>query len=229
MAIFYMACSPLGDLDNNESVQEYGFPVFIDNEEITDDSVNVQWFNDGNHNALYFGELTDTIHVKPAFGWMEPPPAPPGGNDTMEIIKGRYSNYFLDWRDSRGYQSAYRDSVQLNITIDTSQYISNASRKAYPVLIENLHSDTVFIGYSIYIPIITEALNKNGEWQPIEERVMYLCGVGLKSIILPPKQYVVTSELVYTGDFKTKLRLKLGTNYSREFVGSINLSQFESQ
>ena len=54
-------------------------------------------------------------------------------------------------------------------------------------------------------------------------------GTGVESIILPPKQIVVTSELVYTGDFKTKLRMKLGSNYSREFTGSINLTQFESE
>lgn len=227
MTSVLLACSPHGDLEKDEPEVEFDFPVFIDKEELKEDKVNMIWMNDGNHNPLYFGEIIDTIRVERTFGRLYPPPPPPGSTDTFRIIEGKYSNYFLDWTDFREFTSY--DSVDLNILVDTSQFITNERRKAYPVIIENLHSDTIYIGYGRYIPIITEALNKKGEWKPIEDRFIYMCGNGVESIILPPKQIVVTSELVYTGNFKTKLRLKLGSNYSREFTGSINLSQFESE
>lgn len=222
-----LACSFHGDLERDDPQEEFDFPVFIDKEELKEDNVNMIWMNDGNHNPLYFGDMIDTISVERTFGRFYPPPTPPGSTYTMEIIEGKYSNYFLDWTHLRNYTNY--DSVELNILIDTSQLITNKRRKAYPVIIENLHSDTIYIGYGGYIPIITEALNEKGDWKPIEYRHIYMCGNGVESIILPPKQIVVTSELVYMGNFKTKLRLKLGSNYSREFTGSINLSQFESE
>lgn len=222
-----LACTSQNQSKQNQKDDEYKFPVFIDKREIKKDSFNMTWINHGNHNPLYFGEFVDTIDVYASFGWMYAPPSPPGSRDTMPIIENDYSNYFLDWMDSRDF-SDY-DSVELKILIDTSQHIANNRRKAYPVIIENLTSDTIYIGKGINIPIITEALNENGKWMPIEKRYMYMCGVGLKSIILPPKQIVVTSQLVYTGDFNTKLRMKLGSNYSREFNGSINLTQFKNE
>lgn len=222
-----LACSSRGELEEDEPEVEFDFPVFIDKEKPTEYQVNMIWMNDGNHNPLYFGEIVDTIRVERIFGRLYAPPPPPGSADTVQIIEGKYSNYFLDRMNFREYTSY--DSVELNILVDTTQIITNKNRAAYPVMIENLHSDTIYIGYGSYIPIITEALNKKGEWKPIEERFIYMCGYGLELIILPPKQIVVTSELVYTGDFKTKLRIKLGSNYSREFTGSINLTQFESE
>ena len=223
-----LACSSHGDLDRDEPEEDFDFPVFIDNEKLSADAVDITWLNDGNHNPLYFGVIADTILVKRAYGRLIPPPPPPGSKESIpEIKKGKYDDYFLDWMDFRNYTNY--DSVELNILIDTTQFITNRNRKAYPVIIENLHSDTIYVGYGSYIPIITEALNKKGEWKPIEERFIFMCGNGVESIILPSNQIVVTSELVYTGKFKTKFRIKLGSNYSKEFTGSINLTQFESE
>jgi hypothetical protein len=129
--------------------------------------------------------------------------------------------------DNRDFKR--RDSANLLIKIDTTQIISNDGRKAFPVLIQNATKDTIYIGYGNQIPIITEAKSKNGEWKPIKEHFTYMCGVGLHSIILPPNEVVITSELIYSGQFKTKLRIRMEDNYSEEFDGMINKSQFESE
>lgn len=156
IASVLLACSPNGDLEKDEPEVGFDFPVFIDKENQSEDQVNVIWMNDGNHNPLYFGEIIDTIRVERTLGRLYPPPPPPGSTDTFRIIEGKYSDYFLDWMDLREYTSY--DSVKLNRLVDTTQFITNKERKAYPVIIENLHSDTIYIGYGSYIPIITEAL-----------------------------------------------------------------------
>lgn len=223
-----MACTSQNKSDETRTVITFNFPVFIDNREIKDTSVNIIWMNDGNHNPLYFGKLRDTIRIEGIVGHQYLPPIPQVGHEkSAPIKKGKFDDYYLEMGHYKNFKNW--DSVTLNIQIDTSQFVGNAGRKSYPVLIENKYHDTIYIGYGNYIPIITEAMDSNGLWKPIEERFIYMCGSELEAIILPPKEFVLTSELVYTGNFKTKLRIKFGKNYSREFVGSINETQFESE
>jgi len=85
-----------------------------------------------------------------------------------------------------------------------------------PILIQNISSDTAYVGYGNKISIITEALNKKGLWSPIERRYTYFCGTGLKSIILPPNEIVLSSIPYFTGNFKTKIRVRLAKNLSNE-------------
>lgn len=207
--------------------EEFSFPKFISKEKISIETVTIYWLNEEMHYPLYFGMLTDTIELKRVFGHSNPPPTPEGNKEVIALKKGKFDDYFLDWMNLRDYRNW--DSVKLNIQIDTSQFISVNGRKSHPVLIENLYSDTIYIGYGTEIPFITEALDARGNWKPIEKQFVYMCGNGLESIILPPKEFVITSVLAYTGEFKTKLRLQFGQNYSREFIGSINKTQFESE
>ncbi len=113
--------------------------------------------------------------------------------------------------------------------MDSTQALNNEGRKAFPVLIQNQSKDTIVIGHGYEIPIITEAKTKDGTWKPIEKNRIYGCGNGLHAIILAPNEIVISSELVYAGNFKTSLRLKIGTDYSKEFSGTINESQFQNE
>jgi len=178
---------------------------------------------------MYFGKMTDTVTIQHDIYPMSSVNFTLDlENESMrELEKGEFDNYYFSWSRLRQYKSC--DSVKLDIRIDTSQIITNKGRAAYPVIIKNLHSDTNYVGYGQHIPIITEALNENGEWMPIEYQFTYQCGNGVNYMILPPKHVVITSELIYSGPFRTKLRIKFGINYSREFSGSINKSQFEYQ
>ena len=62
---------------------------------------------------------------------------------------------------------------------------------------------------------------------PIEKMFIFKCGNGINSIMLPPNNIILSSKVIYTGDYKTHLRIKLGDNYSKEFRGAINYSQFK--
>ena len=203
-------------------------PVFIDDETIPEDPVIEEWLSFVDHYPMYFGKLKDTIFLSHDKGpvWVED--YPQGKYEKMFSAKrGQFDDYYLDWLSRRDFKSA--DSVKLDIQVDTNQIISNNGRRAYPVIIQNLHTDTVYVGYDDRIYILTEALDENGIWKPIQRRFINLCGNGISYIILPPKHFVITSDLVYSGGFKTKLRVRCGKNVSNEFSGSINKSQFESE
>lgn len=187
------------------------------------------WINFSDCSPLYIGKLSDTIHIERNLRPLSlfHPPVMDSLEWNYDQDKGVFNKYFLDWTDSREYKDI--DSVDLWIKIDTTQIINNYGRKAFPVLIQNESLDTIRIGYGNQIPLITEAKSQNGEWKPIEKKFVYRCGNGLHTIILPPKESLISSEIVYDGDFKTKLRIKVGNIYSEEYEGNINTSQFESE
>lgn len=228
--IIAISCNRKTNKDIDE-VDIFQFPKITDR--FKNDTLELTseiWLNYGDHNPYYFGKLIDSISIERYLRPMMPPPPPPGTDISewdFEPKKRKFNEYFLDWMDNRKFKR--RDSADLFIKVDTTQIINNDGRKAFPVLIQNITTDTIYIGYGDQIPIITEAKSKNGEWKPIEEQFVYGCGNGLHSIILPPNELVITSELIYSGNFKTILRLKMGNNYSEEFIGTINESQFESE
>lgn len=80
---------------------------------------------------------------------------------------------------------------------------------------------------------IQEALDEQNKWLPIEYFSNDRCGNSFSDLELPP-QYTVSFYLPwYTGDFKTKLRLriKIGSYatvvFSNEWEGVIDKRQFE--
>ncbi|MFZ5551932.1 MAG: hypothetical protein ACOZCO_02360 [Bacteroidota bacterium] len=198
-----------------------------------------------NYNPLYFGKETDTIYIKHGIhsGIMpsellslDKPSRveQPTGEALLYCSVPEYRNYFSHWLFCEKYK--HRDSVDLSLAVDTTQIIANIFDgfnpdtlyciASYPVFLKNVSSDTVIIGYGEHIPIILEAKDESGNWNLIEEQYVYMCGVGLNSIILPPNEIVITSVRKFEGDFKTELRLKLGKHYSNPFFGTINKNQF---
>jgi hypothetical protein len=82
--------------------------------------------------------------------------------------------------------------------------------------------------------MIQEALNENGKWIPIEYWVYSGCGNSyFNPLKLESGKYVMIPIKKYSGNFKTKIRLKLKTNskvlYSYPFEGSIDKSQFKKE
>ena len=133
----------------------------------------------------------------------------------------------------------------IKITIDTSRIIGSPmgvweyykkpehrnEKMSFPVFIENLSTDTLTIVFGDILPIIIEAKDTEGNWRPIQKRFKYDCGTGLTEFILGPEQIAITTMKIFTGDFKTKLRLIFDYSeekiYSNEIDGQINSGQFE--
>ncbi len=187
--------------------EEQKFPIIVDN--MTGqhaELASASWLGYAHNQAYYFGELLDTIILKRQIDFK--------------------SDYFASGYDYGNILTM--DSARVGIKVDTSQIINTLGLKSNPVLIYNKSIDTLFIGTDGGVYFITEGKTKTGEWKPIEKHYFPFCGTGVISTILPPKKVVLSSVVNYSGDYNTKLRIKMGSNYSNEYDGWINESQFES-
>ncbi len=57
-----MSCSQ-HEGESTKKIKEYAFPVFVDEVELTVDTVEFNTLYHGNHYPMYFGKLKDTIIV----------------------------------------------------------------------------------------------------------------------------------------------------------------------
>ena len=101
----------------------------------------------------------------------------------------------------------------------------------YPVYVVNESSRAKFLyGKDRHVFAIQEALDASGWWRPIEGRAFDFCGNGRWALCVRPNEYVLFSMRRYTGNFKTKLRIRLvngsATYVSEPFEGEINFKQF---
>lgn len=189
--------------------------------------METSWLSKAQYYFKYIGPQKDTIFFSPQSGLIPPPP-PPG----QAKAKTKYNypkrvhvteKYEIDWLEDRNYLPI--DTAKIDIKIDTTIKFNNS----YPVFLRNTEPDTIFIGYGRHVPLIMEAKDSTGKWNPIEERTVYSCGNGVNSIFLPPTYMAITLAPIFKGSFRTDLRLTLGKNHSNIFRGNIHYRQFESK
>ena len=216
------SCDNMKNIDSGVDIFNFKTPIVQDILETDKVERNSVWLQFGNYNPIYIGPNKDSIYV----------------SDRPNLEK-----YYIYYDYGKLYNSP--DTAGILLLIDTTKIISENSMiweeygnmlsskvlilKAFPVFVVNITKDTLDIGYGDHLPIVTEALDNKGTWRPIEEPYMYACGTGLNRILLPPNEIVVTSIPINKGKFKTKLRLRYGNILSREFFGTINPTQFESE
>lgn len=97
---------------------------------------------------------------------------------------------------------------------------------AFPIIFINKNPKESVLGFGNHIPYTLEALDKNKEWKTIKNNKGYNSGTGIKYIFLKPDEVAIAYQLRLNGSFETKLRIKLGNNYSNEFVGKIDEKLF---
>jgi len=129
--------------------------------------------------------------------------------DTKLEPKGLKSKGFSSLEDDpKGYFTAY--------LINTSDSLFYADRQDGSLI------------------MIQEALNEEDQWMPIEYWVYSGCGNSyFDPLELDSGKFVMIPIRKYSGNFKTKMRLKLKKDdtivYSQSFDGKINTSQFEKE
>lgn len=169
---------------------------------------------------LYIGKITDSITIS---------------YQTRETVKKTetYKEYKLPTKNSLEMFVDTSRIIGIPMGLyDYGKYGKRNNKIAIPIFIKNKSIDTLNIGYADYLPIIIEAKNRNGEWQPIQERMRFMCGNGIVDFYCPPNNIVVSAMQKYSGNFKTKLRLKYqsfgskSSIFSNEIDGQINEKQF---
>ncbi|MEO8236447.1 MAG: hypothetical protein ABI549_13600 [Flavobacterium sp.] len=169
---------------------------------------------------LYIGKISENITIS---------------YQTRETVRKTetYKEYKLPIKNSL---EIFVDTTRIiGIPMGIYEYSKEGKRNdkiANPIFIKNRSKDTLNIGYAEYLPIIIEAKNRNGKWQPIQERMRFMCGNGIIDFYCPPENIVISAMQKYGGNFKTKLRLKYesfgskSSIYSNEINGKINEKQF---
>lgn len=110
----------------------------------------------------------------------------------------------------------------------TDSWVNN-----YPVFIVNYTDTIISLTYEDIsgFKMVQEAKDSIGTWKPIQYWHWNWCGNAYSSIDLKPKYFALTRTPKFSGEYRTKLRLKMRffnkTYYSNEFNGRINYSQFE--
>ena len=229
--MFMLLAGCASSLENDKSVQQdFHFPVIVDDFPSQSlSSVNVDFKDDGDHAPYYFGGIRDSIHVQMFVGEVSLRTLTRnemmGVGITSRMVEPKFSDYFRDIYSGSSYLSL--ETASFLIKYDTTQLINNSGRKAFPVIIQNTSKDTVKISRGRNVNLVTEAKTIDGVWKPIEDYPVIGCANGVGMMILPPGEIVVTSQLIYEGSCPTKLRFKVGNNYSQEFTGLINETQFD--
>lgn len=233
--LFLISCQT----DKKKAVKEIDdlkpFPVVLDTLGIDKflysfDEENPTWLSTSNYNFYFIGEVKDTIYLSPFINFSPPPPPlplPSGSKrtNTTKITEHEnpFKKYYIEWDEERNYRNWTQ--AKIAIQVDTAIKLSNS----FPIMLTNRDADTIFIGYGRHVPLIMEATDSLGNWKPIQERFIYMCGNGVGSIILPPNECVLTLAPIFKGNYKTKLRLTLGDNHSKTFIGFISYRQFQSK
>jgi hypothetical protein len=121
----------------------------------------------------------------------------------------------------------------LEVFIDRSQDIESEKPgiKYNPVFIVNESKETRIIkGKDGYLKCVLEALDTDQIWYPVSKWFAFECGNGDFAVDIQPDEFLVVLFPESSGEFNTKLRLKIPIGnqiyYTTPFKGSIKASQF---
>ena len=101
----------------------------------------------------------------------------------------------------------------------------------YPLYVINeTKKNKLLDGKDGYVYCIQEAQDSNQRWYPIENLVSDFCGNGTWNLLLNKNEFALILIPKYTGNYKTKIRVRLKNNncvYTSNIInGYINYSQF---
>ncbi len=168
---------------------------------------------------------------------MPPPPPPPG---YLSFIDTSLLNMPEINLEELAFDSTESEPTQQTKWELHSEYLDilknweNRPRdykKALIVFIINTSKDTAYFSHvGVFLSIIQEVKNKNGEWHPIEYRTPKYYNHAADIFELYPNECIVVKTMKYTGPFKTEMRLKVKNGdqvyYSNTYRGSIDTMQF---
>ena len=154
--------------------------------------------------------------------------------DAFDVKKMQSGNYF--YNEARIIENQNKDKSSLTISISDSlsdsfidtynqslieldQYLDKdidlsietdlGYSKHFMVKLENHSDKDLSIVNDLGLPIIQEAKNKEGEWQPIEY-ILLIGSICYHTINFPTLSIIEIAAPRYKGDFQTEMRIKIG-------------------
>ena len=141
-------------------------------------------------------------------------------NDYKRTEFKSYEDYLIDHKKT----SEFWDSLaiaenQFSNSMDMAVWIQNNSNDT--ILFPN--QDGSLIG-------LIEAIDRRGDWRPIQYWWFSWCGNSYMDLILPPKNSIQIGLNNQLGDIETKMRLKIHGRdtiyFSNEFPGTVSTDDF---
>jgi hypothetical protein len=155
----------------------------------------------------YIGRMTDTIKIGNRYyadhtPWVD--------NFELRYIR-KYSNKTL----SIYVDTAVKTNSPAEYLSDDPQIANDSTINYHSFLltIRNISDSVIYMGrtFSVFF-IHLEAKNQNGEWVKVDKPLSecHLCVSSQPTIILRPKEMIVSKVRRFTGNFKTDFRLAFG-------------------
>jgi hypothetical protein len=141
-------------------------------------------------------------------------------NDYKRTEFKNYEDYLFDHKKT----SKHWDSLAI-----AENHFSNSMDMAIWIL--NNSNDTIlFPNQDGSLIGLIEAIDKHGDWKPIQYWWFSWCGNSYVDLILPPKHSIQIGLNNQLGDIETKMRLKIHGRdtiyYSNEFIGNVSSDDF---
>lgn len=132
-----------------------------------------------------------------------------------------------DFYDNLGFGEYFNGGLERKL----KQYPENRYRSLPVFVINKSDSPNTLLIEDGAIAMIYEAVDRSGNWKPIEFKTYSWCGNSYYDLNLKKDQFALFKVPQQSGDFKTRLRLKarMGEQvfYSNEISGSIHTGQFD--
>ncbi len=150
------------------------------------------------------------------------------------VIDTTYRKEYIDermvWRSDSLITDGFELVPDYSTMVYRNEYDLEYANYYYPVyLINQTPATKAFIGKDSHVFGLQEALDTNGQWRPIEGRGFDYCGNGYWSLKVDPQEFVTVLFPKYSGDYKTKIRVRIknGDNIyvSKSYDGTINEKQ----
>jgi hypothetical protein len=112
---------------------------------------------------------------------------------------------------------------ELSVVAFPDEPLTYLDRKGFAVRVVN-RTDVV-VGFSAcdsQLYLVREALDRQGNWRPIELRPIEICGNSFHRVFLGKNQYWEFPALRYSGTFKTRIRFRLEQGKSQSFPWELN-------
>lgn len=122
---------------------------------------------------------------------------------------------------------------KINKSENIKVFIEQKDENKFSIFIKNSSNENlVLVPQDNSLYLIQEAIDKKGDWKPIEFWGFSTCGNSYdRKINFNPNQIIELDSPKYKGDFTTKIRFKLRLNnkvyYSNSIPSTINISKFQ--